>query len=213
MDARLTSGAPSSSGGGGGGSWPEVAPGEHMVHLNVYDLPLEGVPSWITPCTYHCGFGIFHSGVEVHGVEYCFGGHDEDSSGVFKLRPRSGYQGAVLRKRHMLGGTRATSAEVEQLCQALGDTKYRGRNYHLLHRNCNHFTTDLVNELTGKDVAPLYVNRLASMAITCSPCLPEELVGTVEPALFDDVAPRSGGSVNETDRLLNAPVSTSGMYR
>ena len=150
---------------------------------------------------------------KVHGVEYCFGGHDEDSSGVFKLRPRSGYQGAVLRKRHMLGGTRATSAEVEQLCQALGDTKYRGRNYHLLHRNCNHFTTDLVNELTGKDVAPLYVNRLASMAITCSPCLPKELVGTVEPALFDDVAPRSGGSVNETDRLLNAPVSTSGMYR
>lgn len=38
------------------------------VMLNVYDLTTQN--DW----TYHCGIGVFHTGVEVYGVEYAFGG-------------------------------------------------------------------------------------------------------------------------------------------
>ena len=38
------------------------------VVLNIYDLSPQN------KYTYQCGLGIFHSGVEVYGVEYAFGG-------------------------------------------------------------------------------------------------------------------------------------------
>lgn len=54
---------PTTSGCGGGGA---------TVFLNVYDLVEQN--HW----TYWCGVGIFHSGVEVYGIEYAFGGHEYD---------------------------------------------------------------------------------------------------------------------------------------
>ena len=45
--------------------------GSTPVYLNVYDLtPMNGYAYWV-------GLGIFHSVVEVHGVEYAFGAHDQ----------------------------------------------------------------------------------------------------------------------------------------
>lgn len=38
------------------------------MYLNIYDLSDQN--SW----TYWCGVGIFHSGLEVYGVEYAYGG-------------------------------------------------------------------------------------------------------------------------------------------
>ncbi|KAG2718700.1 hypothetical protein I3760_03G231400 [Carya illinoinensis] len=56
---------------------------ETQVVLNVYDLtPLNNYMSWF-------GFGIFHSGIEVHGKEYGFGAHDFPASGVFEVEPRT----------------------------------------------------------------------------------------------------------------------------
>ena len=42
--------------------------GGEPVYLNIYDLSDQN--SW----TYWCGVGIFHSGLEVYGVEYAYGG-------------------------------------------------------------------------------------------------------------------------------------------
>lgn len=40
--------------------------------------------------------------------------------------------------------------------------KYRGDTYHLISRNCNHFTDDMCMQLTGKHI-PGWVNRLARL--------------------------------------------------
>ena len=44
--------------------------GGEPVYLNIYDLSDQN--NW----TYWCGVGIFHSGLEVYGVEYAYGGED-----------------------------------------------------------------------------------------------------------------------------------------
>ncbi|KAK0572131.1 hypothetical protein LWI29_026603 [Acer saccharum] len=54
-----------------------------QVVLNVYDLtPINNYTYWV-------GFGIFHSGIEVHGKEYGFGAHDFPVSGVFEVEPKN----------------------------------------------------------------------------------------------------------------------------
>ena len=45
---------------------------------------------------------------------------------------------------------------VQQAVQEMGE-QYKGNAYHLLQRNCNHFSNDLCRKLTGKE-APLWVS-------------------------------------------------------
>lgn len=49
---------------------------------------------------------------------------------------------------------------VQQAVQEMGE-QYKGNAYHLLQRNCNHFSNDLCRKLTGKE-APLWVSQSAS---------------------------------------------------
>lgn len=41
--------------------------------------------------------------------------------------------------------------------------EYRGDRYHLISKNCNHFTAILAKTLTGQDI-PAYINRLAAIS-------------------------------------------------
>jgi hypothetical protein len=53
------------------------------VYLNVYDLSDQN------QYLYWAGVGVYHTGVEVYGIEYAYGGHDYDVSGVFATNPRA----------------------------------------------------------------------------------------------------------------------------
>ncbi|KAI5054511.1 hypothetical protein GOP47_0030593, partial [Adiantum capillus-veneris] len=66
------------------------------IYLNVYDV------SHLNSYLYWLGLGIFHSGVEVHGVEYAFGAHDYPTSGVFEVEPRN-CPGFVFRRTITIG--------------------------------------------------------------------------------------------------------------
>lgn len=136
------------------------------VTLNVYDLtPLNNYLYW-------CGLGIFHSGIEVHGLEYGFGGHDFPISGVFEVEPRScsdcSYKCSIL-----LGYIDMPPLEFRTFMESIA-AEYYADTYHLISKNCNHFTEDICLRLTGRQI-PGWINRLARLGATCNCLLPESL--------------------------------------
>ncbi|CAI9757946.1 unnamed protein product [Fraxinus pennsylvanica] len=141
-------------------------PGNTPVYLNVYDLtPMNGYVYW-------AGLGIFHSGVEVHGVEYAFGAHDYPSSGVFEVEPRQ-CPGFKFRKSIFIGTTCLDSTQVRDFMERQA-ASYNGDTYHLIVKNCNHFCKDICYKLTGKRI-PKWVNRLAKLGSVFNCVLPEAL--------------------------------------
>ncbi|XVF49283.1 hypothetical protein PTKIN_Ptkin03bG0256000 [Pterospermum kingtungense] len=108
----------------------------------------------------------------VHGKEYGFGAHDFPVSGVFEVEPRS-CPGFIYRCSISLGRINMPFSEFRAFIESVA-SEYHGDTYHLISKNCNHFTDDLAHRLTGKHI-PGWVNRLARLGSLCSCLLPESL--------------------------------------
>ncbi|XP_050235479.1 deSI-like protein At4g17486 [Mercurialis annua] len=139
---------------------------ETQVNLNVYDL------TPVNNYTYWFGFGIFHSGIEVHGKEYGYGAHDFPVSGVFEVEPRN-CPGFIYRCSIPLGRINMPAYDFRTFIESVA-SEYHGDTYHLISKNCNHFTDDISDRLVGKRI-PGWVNRLARLGALCSCLLPESL--------------------------------------
>lgn len=136
------------------------------IYLNVYDLtPMNKYVYWF-------GLGIFHSGISAHGAEYAFGAHDYSTSGVFEVSPKE-CPGFTFRGEVLLGTTSLNAAEFRSFIEQCAD-EYYGDTYHLIIKNCNHFTDDVCRRLTGRSI-PGWVNRLARVGYMCNCLLPEGL--------------------------------------
>lgn len=159
------------------------------VYLNVYDLLQQN------DYTYWCGIGVFHSGVEVFGVEYAFGGHEFDTPGVFATNPREAPGTVAWREAVPVGFTDMSQEEVHTLVQRMGQ-EYKGNRYHLLQMNCNHFSSDLCARLTGQP-APAWINRLASIAVSLHCLLP---TGWVPPLRPPTAVPLSAQDFEQQER-------------
>ncbi|CAH3167596.1 unnamed protein product [Porites lobata] len=173
------------------------------VVLNVYDM------YWINHYTFPVGLGVFHSGVVVHGKEYAFGGHSYNWSGIFDMTPKAVDtlgEDFKFRETITIGTTSLLPNEVEDLVRRMG-LDYTGCSYHLIDRNCNHFTSELCQVLCNKSI-PGWVNRLASVSSYLPfllKCLPKEWIspepyspnspGFVSHPIFQDFT----GSVDQED--------------
>ncbi|KAL1922345.1 uncharacterized protein VTP21DRAFT_9884 [Calcarisporiella thermophila] len=135
------------------------------VVLHIYDLL---PPSALSILATSFGIGVYHTGVELRGKEYCFGAHPYDFSGIFSVRPKVGPQGVIYKKSIFMGYCQLTDAEINRVLHRLA-REYTGASYHLLARNCNHFASDLCQQLINK-IPPDWVNRAARIA-SCFPFL------------------------------------------
>lgn len=93
-------------------------------------------------------------------MEYGFGAHEYPISGVFEVEPKS-CPGFIYRCSVPLGRIDMPPSEFRQFIEAVA-SEYHGDTYHLISKNCNHFTDDMSTRLTGKNI-PGWVNRLAKL--------------------------------------------------
>ncbi|KAH0851790.1 LOW QUALITY PROTEIN: hypothetical protein HID58_094463, partial [Brassica napus] len=146
--------------------WPagKKKAGSVPVYLNVYDLtPINGYAYWL-------GLGVYHSGVEVHGVEYGFGAHEHSTTGIFEVEPKQ-CPGFTFRKSILIGRTDLDPEKVRAFMEKLSE-EYSGENTTIsLQRTVITFATTF---LTRRSI-PSWVNRLARFGLFCNCVLPAEL--------------------------------------
>ncbi|DBA65908.1 TPA: hypothetical protein ACH3X2_002933 [Trebouxia sp. C0005] len=106
-------------------------------------------------------------------------GHEYDVSGVFATNPKDAPGPVLFRESVLVGHTQMSPQRVQQAVQEMGE-QYKGNAYHLLQRNCNHFSNDLCVKLTGQP-APLWINRLAGMAVMLHCLIPTAWVPPLSP--------------------------------
>ena len=104
---------------------------------------------------------VYHSGVEVLGAEYVFGGGDTSHSGVTAQRPRIAPPGTgwVFYQTVDIGPLQLSREEVHRAIAEL-QSEFPGNSYDLISRNCNSFADVFCRRLTGNGI-PGWVNRLA----------------------------------------------------
>lgn len=75
---------------------------EEPILLNIYEpAPQNGQQQQMSVP----GFGVYHTGLEVYGTEYSFGGGDSSSSGIQPQQPRYMPEGApwIYKKNRKVG--------------------------------------------------------------------------------------------------------------
>ncbi|KAJ4457371.1 putative pppde peptidase family [Paratrimastix pyriformis] len=140
-------------------------PAETPVYLNVYHLLPQGQEVKLP-----FGIGLYHSGVQVGGVEYAFGGGAGECTGVWSQTPRQNPPNARFKEQILIGSTAKTSAEVDAVLDSMR-REYPSNTYHITGRNCNSFSADLCKRLTGKSI-PGWVNRAAQIGGMFSGLIP-----------------------------------------
>ena len=120
------------------------------IFLNVYDLH-ESISMLSS-----VGLGLFHTGVEIKGVEFSFSNH-----GISRSRPKLPEFGNFREQIHI--GTFDEGMEfVNSMVAALSSTDFKPGTYDVITRNCNHFSNALCMSLCSTGI-PAWVNRAASI--------------------------------------------------
>jgi hypothetical protein len=143
------------------------------IILNVYNLqrPKKAGDQSVNQML---GFGFYHSGLEIFGKEFSFGGNpmaEPGQSGIFASAPKSVLPRDQFHESVTLGLLPLTFTE-QSLVGIVKELQkdWDAVSYHLLAHNCNHFTQCFYDAIAAKvtilrkqDI-PSYVNRAARVA-------------------------------------------------
>jgi len=129
--------------------------------------------------------GAYHTGVQVHGVEFCYGRGDP---GVTVLETPRSFAHHTFRAAILLGYTNLSYEEVCHLSTTYTDT---AGPYHLFHNNCNNFSeffTDILLQHGGsRRRFPKWVNRLARLCCVVIPRFLRENIEQADAEVFHDL--------------------------
>lgn len=153
----------------------------YPITLHVYDV----IPS-LNRRLGLLGLGFYHTGIQVHNVEYMYWGHNDDSSGIVFGIPHKCYgsKGLVLRKSIVVGHTPFYHNEVLQFLEVLNEW-YSGRSYDLFTRNGNHFVDDFGYFLGARKTS--WTNHVVNLGFLSKYLLP---VAKLRTRLIKEKLPR-----------------------
>lgn len=126
------------------------------VVLNVYALATDGpemgrAASFLTRFLPSLGMGAYHTSLELDGYNYTFAA----GAGIVKSSVRNNNSlplHASFQESIPLGSCRLRNrGQVATILKILGDHFFSPTSYHLVHRNCNHFTETLATALILHD--------------------------------------------------------------
>ncbi|KAF4557004.1 DeSI-like protein [Elsinoe fawcettii] len=177
---------------------PPSTPPATEVIVHVYDLL---PPSRLASLLWTLSTPLVHTSLHLPPSrhELAFGGHPHPNiTGVYTTPVLSPPPGARHRTTLHLGLSRLQpwelTAAIEEACAL-----FKGTEYNLLTRNCNHFTDHLARRLCGKGL-PGWCNRAAAVGVAL-PCLvPADWV--VPPAPQVEVEGEAGEGVDESTAML-----------
>ncbi|KAF7458344.1 putative PPPDE peptidase [Cryptosporidium felis] len=132
--------------------------GSNMVILNVYDL--DAVSGSINKFIRVFELGAFHAGIEIYGVEYCFGSTSDGSSGITVNLPRR-HPVHIYRESVNMGRTSFTRGDVKRIISEMKPF-WPGSEYNIFRRNCLTFADELCRVLNVGKI-PNYVKLLPEL--------------------------------------------------
>ncbi|XP_009900756.2 desumoylating isopeptidase 1 [Dryobates pubescens] len=125
----------------------------HPVKLYVYDLS-KGMARRLSPLMLGKQLdGIWHTSIIVHKDEFFYG-----SGGISSCAPG----GTLLGPPDTvvdLGNTEVTEEIFLEYLSSLGESMFRGESYNLFEHNCNTFSNEVAQFLTGRKI-PSYITDL-----------------------------------------------------
>ena len=122
------------------------------------------------------GLGTYHTSLEIRSKCYSFAagvGIAQSNSPTSGRREQYAPTNARYQESIALGTTTLSQGKINEIVNKLRDTTFTSSSYHLMNRNCNHFTTTLAMALLHYDQLtdpgyhpslqkyPGWVNRLA----------------------------------------------------
>ncbi|KAH7650038.1 hypothetical protein FG379_003118 [Cryptosporidium bovis] len=132
--------------------------GSNMVILNVYDL--DSLSRKINKFTRAFDIGAFHAGVEVYGIEYCFGSTNDGTTGITSNLPRR-HPIHIYRESIKMGRTNFTRGEVKRIISNM-KPMWPGSEYNIFRRNCLTFAEELCTTLNVGEI-PSFVKLLPEL--------------------------------------------------
>lgn len=133
--------------------------GSYSVKLYVYDIS-KGLARQLSPVMLGKQLdGIWHTAIVVHGAEFFFGGE-----GIASCPPCGtllGEPNAIVD----LGNTEVNMDIFTEYLSSLGESTYRAERYQLFEHNCNTFSNEVAQFLTGRKI-PSYITDLPSEVLS-----------------------------------------------